>query len=164
MTDIRLVQNKGPLSVSLDWSLKVDGTLDETQELATAVILALGTDSLAAADDTLPGLDDDDRRGWWGDSDAAEIWGGWPIGSRLWLLTRSKITDATVPLVELYVYEALRPFVDRRIASRVVVEAERSTVDRNRIDCIVIVYRGPLPAVELRYQILWNEITGNPSR
>ena len=90
MPDIRLIQDarNPPLkySVSVDWSLLADGTLDDDNALATAVIVALGTDRLADPDDILPDPDSTDRAGWWGDLDAEEIWDGWPIGSRLWLL------------------------------------------------------------------------------
>src|SRR5713226_7191117 len=70
MTDIRLVEINQlvPVVVTFDWLLTPIGGLDDTQALATAVILALGTDALAGADDELPGLPpDDDRRGWWAD-------------------------------------------------------------------------------------------------
>jgi phage gp46-like protein len=94
--DIRLVQNNAfpKYSVTVDWSLLPDGTLDDRQALATAVIVALGTDALASEDDILPDPDSTDRAGWWGDMDADVIWNGWPIGSKLWLLRRSKITPA----------------------------------------------------------------------
>src|ERR1700750_875151 len=93
MPDIRIVQNTAlpKYSVTCDWSLLADGTLDDTQALATAIIVALGTDRLAETDDVLPDPDSTDRRGWWGDYQAQEIWDGWPIGSRLWLLQRAKI-------------------------------------------------------------------------
>ena len=49
MPDIRLIQDaKNPplkYSVSVDWSLLNDGTLDDDNALATAVIVALGTDA-----------------------------------------------------------------------------------------------------------------------
>src|SRR4051812_38311807 len=92
--DIRLVQNTlfpGQGVVQIDWNLLGDGTLDSTQALATAIIVALGTDGLADTSDLLPDPDSTDRRGWWGDYQAQEIWDGWPIGSRLWLLQRDKI-------------------------------------------------------------------------
>ena len=95
-----------------------DGTLDDTQALATAVIVALGTDRLAAPDDILPDPDCTDRAGWWGDMDAEELFNGWPIGTRLWLLKRAKIVGpedpegATVARVEQYISEAIQPFVD----------------------------------------------------
>lgn len=160
MTDIRIIQVKTPFELTLDWLKTPFGMLDETQELATAVIVALGTDRLADADDTLPDLDSTDRRGWWGDIDAEVIWGGWTIGTRCWLLTRSKIVGAesvegaTVARAELYVREAIRPFITNRVASRYLVSAERTA--RDRIDVSVIIYRGPLPAIELRYQLFWD--------
>src|ERR1700750_2247663 len=91
--DIRLVQqNQFPTrqEVTCDWLLLADGTLDDTQALATAIIVALGTDALADKDDILPDPDSTDRCGWWGNLDADLIWGGWDIGSKLWLLRRSK--------------------------------------------------------------------------
>ena len=76
--------------VQIDWNLLGDGTLDATQELATAIIVALGTDRLAEPGDQFPDPDSSDRRGWWGDYQAEAIWDGWPIGCRLWLLTARK--------------------------------------------------------------------------
>jgi phage gp46-like protein len=165
MPDIRLVQTSAAFpaySIPIDWSLLSDGTLDDTQALASAVIVALGTDALASPDDILPDPDSTDRAGWWGDLDAAELFNGWPIGTRLWLLKRSKIVGpedpegATVARVEEYISEALQPFVDMRIATGFDVEAQRVGVER--IDALVIIYRGPKTPVELLFQVLWDEI------
>jgi phage gp46-like protein len=170
LPDIRLVQNTlfpGAGHVVIDWLLLDDGTLDETQALATAVIVALGTDALASPTDILPDPDSTDRRGWWGDLDATEIWDGWDIGCKLWLLQRDKIVGsdalqgATVMRVENYIREAIRPFIQRRIGSQMFVRAER--VGREQINAIVRLYRGPLLEIELRYQILWNDIEANSS-
>jgi phage gp46-like protein len=140
-----------------------DGTLDETQALQTAVIVALGTDRLADVADALPDPDSTDRRGWWGDMDAALIWpGAWPIGCRLWLLQREKITGvdaqqgSTLTRIKFYIQEALQPFITLRIASGMLVEVMRT--DTQRIDVLVRLYRGPKTAIELRYQILWQGI------
>jgi phage gp46-like protein len=164
MPDIRLVQDpRWPrYSVSVDWSLLSDGTLDDTQALASAVIVALGTDRLAQPLDILPDPDSTDRAGWWGDMDAEELFDGWPIGSRLWLLTRTKIVGpespegSTVGRIEFYIAEALQPFVDLRIVSGFDVRAVR--VGTERIDAYVVLYRGPKTPVELRFQVLWDEI------
>jgi phage gp46-like protein len=165
VSDIRLVQNAEfpyQTDVSVDWLLLSDGTLDETQALASAVIVALGTDRLAAPQDVLPDPDSTDRRGWWGDMDAEEIWGGWPIGSRLWTLQRDKITGSgalrgsTLVRVEYYIREALQPFIDLRICSRIEIKAMR--VGKERIQALIRIYRGPKTAIELRYQMLWADI------
>lgn len=164
MTDARLLQRFDfPNAINIDLVLLGNGTLDTSEELATAVIVALGTDRLALQSDILPDPDSTDRAGWWGDLDADVIWGGWPIGCRLWLLKRSKIVGpearggATVALVEQYIREALQPFVDLRIASAMDVHAVR--VGLQRIDALVRLYRGPEVAVDLRYQVLWDELT-----
>ncbi len=162
MTDIRIVQVATDELVTLDWLMTPVGELDTTQELATAVTVALGTDRLALVADDLPDPNDVDRRGWWGDLDAETIHDGWPIGTRLWLMARDKITGpaarsgSTIAKAEEFVREALQPFVDRRIATSIAVTAERTDV--GRIDVEAIIYRGSLPAVALRYADLWNEI------
>jgi phage gp46-like protein len=162
--DVRLVQTDDPanFSYAIDFALLGNGTLDTADALATAVMVALGTDRLANPSDTLPDPDSTDRRGWWGDLDAETIWGGWPIGCRLWLLKREKITGpqarqgATVARVEMYIREALQPFIDLKIASSMYVQAW--IVNPERIDALVQLYRGPQLAVDLRYQVLWNEM------
>jgi phage gp46-like protein len=169
MPDIRLVQNSAAFpaySIPIDWSLLSDGTLDDSQTLASAVIVALGTDKLAAPDDILPDPDSTDRAGWWGDMDAEELFNGWPIGTKLWLLKRSKIVGpedpggATVVRVEDYISESIQPFVNLRIISSFDVQATR--VGLQRIDAYVVLYRGPKTPVELRFQVLWDEIEGAP--
>jgi phage gp46-like protein len=148
--------------VTVDWNLLANGTLDDTQALATAIIVALGTNKLADPSDILPDPNSTDRMGWWGDLDAEEIWDGWPIGSRLWLLKRSKITDqsaaqgSTVAWVETYITEAIQPFIQRRIGSRFTVDASRVGIEQ--IDAVVRVYRGPALEIDLQFQVLWNEI------
>ena len=135
--DRLLNRTSGPIRRADRLALLDDGTLDERKALATAVIVALGTDALAERTDILPDPDRTDRAGWWGDLDASEIWGGWPIGSRLWLLKRDKIEDhgaargATVTRVDRYIREALQPLVDRRIASTFDVKASRVGRERS---------------------------------
>jgi phage gp46-like protein len=165
--DIRLVQNNvfPNYSVTVDWSLQPDGTLDDRQALATAIIVALGTNALAGDTDVLPDPDSTDRQGWWGDLDAQLIWNGWPIGSKLWLLRRSKITPAaarqgsTMAMVENYIKAAIQPFVDRKICSGFDVWTTR--VSSQRIDALLSIYRGPLPDIELQYAVLWDAMGDN---
>src|ERR1700676_756555 len=95
MPDVRLIVVETPDVVTFDWLQKPTGEIDETEQFASAVLVALNTDALADPSEVLPDPRDDNRRGWWGDLDAEKIWGGWPIGSRLWLLTRAKILDNT---------------------------------------------------------------------
>jgi phage gp46-like protein len=166
MGDIRTVRtnNFPAIAVQLDWLLLPSGQLDNSFSLATAVTIALCTDGLAAVSDVLPDPTSHDRRGWWGDVDAKEIWDGWPIGSRLWLLTRTKIKDsvalggATVANVIVYLKECIAPFVTAGIISDFTADAMRNPYDRNRIDAEVVLLRERSPAVALNYQILWTEM------
>ena len=173
MPDVRLVQNSAAFpaySIPIDWLLLSDGTLDDTQALCTAVVVALGTDALAGPEDILPNPDSNDRAGWWGDMDAEELFNGWPIGTKLWLLRRAKIVGpedpegATVARVEEYISASIQPFVDMRVATSFDVSAARTGV--NQIDALVTIYRGPKTPVELLFQVLWDEIfpTNNSTR
>jgi phage gp46-like protein len=162
--DIYLKQNAvyPRYSVTLDWNLLQDGTLDDRYALATAVCIALGTNALADVSEPLPDPDSTDRQGWWGDLDAQEIWGAWPIGSKLWLLRRSKIEGpnaqrgATIALVNNYIRACLQPFVDNRICSTFEVVSVRK--DQQTIESSIRIYRGPEPAIELQFESLWEGV------
>lgn len=78
--------------------------LETDHGLDSAVIVSLFTDARARPDDRLPGPPED-RRGWWGDALAGPEDG--PIGSRLWLLSREKITAETIARARAYITEAL---------------------------------------------------------
>ena len=162
MTDVRIVSVASLRETVADWLLKSDGALDESEELANLAKVALMTDRLADIDETLPDLDSDDRRGWWGDYEAESIWQGWKIGTKNWLLLRAKISDRfsregdTVIRAEQYTREALQPLIDRRICSYIDVRARR--IDRSRIDVNVTIYRGPKIEIELQFQGLWQDV------
>jgi phage gp46-like protein len=162
MTDIRLVEVVSLEAMAMDMLLLPTGQLDTTEELATAIRVALGTNALANAEDGLPDPDSTDRQGWWGDYQAQEIWGGWPIGSRHWLLRRAKMTDTasaegpTVQRARDYTVEALQPFVEQRVFTSFEVISIRPMVDRVYVN--VRIFRGPKENIELRFQMLWEQM------
>jgi phage gp46-like protein len=163
MPDLRLFDIVTPFAVTFDLLQRRDNLIDETEALASAVIVALGTNKRANADDILPnGAEDTDRRGWWADENADLVWNGWPIGSRLWLLDRHKITGfearqgSTIARVDSYIREALQPFITQRIISRFDLTVTRTALQT--IVATIVLYRGPLPAIQLQFQNLWNEI------
>ena len=96
-----------------------DGDLVTDEGLESAIVLSLFIDRKAEADDV---TDDDDKRGWWadgidGDDDL--------IGSRLWLLERSK-TESSIPSsAELYAEEALEWMLEDGVAKSVTASARR---------------------------------------
>jgi hypothetical protein len=55
----------------------------------------------------------------------------------------------------------LQPLIDIKMASRIDVSAVRVT--RERVDVTVVIYRGPLRAVELVFQDLWAALFAEPS-
>ena len=169
MPDIRLKERTvppitPPTAVSIDWVRTGGSGIDESQALATAVMVALGTDGLAAASDPLPDKwFDNNRRGWWGDLDAAAIWSGWPIGARLWTMMRDKITYAgsrygsTAGKAQLFCNLCLQPFVDASIISSFTAVA--TVVDpQKQINVNITLFRRVGPAVQLSYSFLWDAI------
>ena len=169
MPSIRLVASTGlDTDVSIACLFTPVLGSDEDVALARAVMVALNTDGLADADATLPGLNDDNRRGWWGDLDTAEIWGGWPIGSQLWLMSRDKITDqnakqgSTLEKANRFINAALQPFVDLGFCSSfdVSLAVLSGPNGPSGIGGTITIYRGPKSAIALAYQDLWTTYGG----
>ncbi len=110
MSDISTVW-AGPLQASGDWQL-AGADLLSGNDLQTAVLISLFSDRVAQPDDVIPD-GTTDPRGWWAD-DAAH-----PIGSRLWLLARSKQTSETLAAAQDYIVEALQWLIDDGVAAAV---------------------------------------------
>jgi phage gp46-like protein len=161
MSDLRIKEYRSLEGVTMDYLMLDSGILDEREELATAVRVALGTDALSGEEEILPDPDSTDRKGWWGDLDADIIWGGWPIGCKNWLLTRAKITDtpsvegSTIERARRYTRDALQPFIDKKVCTRIDVNAVKTELQRIEVNATI--YRGPFFEVDLRYQLLWQE-------
>ena len=87
--------------------------------LHRALMISLFTWRRANADDV---VDDGERMGWWGDT-----LNGDKIGSRLWLLGREKLTNATVKRAKTYAVEATK-WMTKRAVDAVNVQAVRTGV------------------------------------
>jgi phage gp46-like protein len=99
-----------------------DGGNIQTEDLLNSVVMtSLFTRRRALPTDVLPDPADT-REGWWADP-YADVEGDL-IGSRLWLLRRSKATQAVVNQAETYAKEALQWLVDDGVAETVTVEVE----------------------------------------
>jgi phage gp46-like protein len=163
MADFRLVPVVGFEFIIMDWiQSSQTGLIDETNDLKSAVAVALCSDALADLSEVLPDPNDTDRRGWWADLDADLIWGGWPLGSKLWLLTRAKMLDAmsregaTTARVQAYIAAAMQPFVDNGICSSYAIDVE--TPMPWQIVATVTLYRGPKTAIQMQFQSIWDEL------
>lgn len=101
-----------------------NGDLIYDQGLQTAVYISLFTDRRADDDDILPDSQSTDKRGWWGDLASPDVEGD-QIGSRLWLLERSKTTADVLVRAKEYVEECLEWLIEDGIASDIDVAVER---------------------------------------
>lgn len=90
-----------------------------SNDLQTAMLISLFTDREAAVDDVPPD-GSTDPRGWWGDDggDAPRI------GSRLWLLDRSKRMPEVLARAKSYAAEALQWMVDDGVVASFDITAD----------------------------------------
>ena len=137
-----------PLTILIDGQTAALG-LDSTEPLVRAVLISLFTWRRANADDELPA---EARQGWWGDSFPVEP--NDRIGSRLWLLARSKLTEDTARRAREYAEEALQWLVDDGVVARVEVEAERQGLDRLALACRIFKTDGRV-AADVRFTNAW---------
>jgi len=100
-----------------------NGDLVRELGLETAVLMSIYTDRRASSDDILPDDRYDDRRGWWGDQ--ITDYDGDQIGSRLWLLERSKTTEDNINSAKFYLEECLQWMLDDEVAQDIEIEVER---------------------------------------
>lgn len=146
-----------PLTVTIDGQRNSLGLLqdidnDMADPLVRAVIISLFTWRRANNDDTLPNAQGF-RMGWWGDS--YPVVPNDRIGSRLWLLARAKLTDATVQQAKDYAKEALQWLIDDKIAARINVSSQRQGLSTLALGCAIYNADDKAQAV-IRFQNLWS--------
>lgn len=116
--------------------------------IRTAVLLSVFLDRRAEEGDVLP-EGQTDRRGWWADEFNPDR-----IGSRLWLLERSKETPDVLARAVQYTREALQWLVDDLVAERVDVVAEYLRPQRG-VALAISIYRPALDPVRFRLNRTW---------
>ena len=146
-----------PLTLTLDGQTSSLGLLqdidnDKSDPLVRAVIISLFTWRRAHDDDVLPNAGMS-RMGWWGDSFPPVA--NDRVGSRLWLLARSKLTDSTAQQAQDYAEEALQWLIDDGVAARVDVSATRRGISTLALTCTVVNRSGAVMA-RLQFANLWN--------
>lgn len=129
-----------------DWTISA-GALTSDDDLASAVLISLFTDRQANADDVIPD-GSGDRRGWWGDQDQDV-----PIGSRLWLLDRSRLTQDVANTAQVHISEALKWLIDDGVAAGIAVAARIS--GQSQLDTIITITRNDGAKVPLKYSWVW---------
>lgn len=108
--------------------------LDESME--TLVLLSLFTHVEATeAEIAAAGLDR--QEGWWADATAIRDPGTPRLGSKLWLLSRGKLSLDKMRLAEQYARESLSWLIDQGIAATVTVTATRPRPDVLGLDVTI---------------------------
>ncbi len=115
-------------SLSADLSI-VANDIETDEGLETAILISLFTDRRAEPSDILP-TGSIDRRGWWADEFNESP--GDRIGSRLWLLERSKAEQSVVDRAQEYGREALQWLLNDKVVESLLTVAA-FTVKRDGI-------------------------------
>jgi phage gp46-like protein len=151
LSDIRTTWD--PWALHGDW-LFIPPDLVTGRDLESAATISLFTDRLALPDDKLPDPNDGDRRGWWADWEAD----GGPIGSRIWLLSREKETEAVRQRAEDYCREALQWMLDDDVADAVEVIAAWNVQAPGRLDVDVVISRDRNVLLKRNYSWAWGQL------
>ena len=129
-----------------DWVL-VGANLQTGNDVETAVLISLFTDRLANPDDTIPD-GTNDPRGWVGDLGQNVL-----IGSRLWLLGRSKLTPKVAATAQSMAAEALQWMIDDSVVARFDIITE--IVLPNQLDMQVVAYKQDGTKIAMDFTNAW---------
>ncbi len=132
-----------------DWQIAGSDLLSG-DDLQTAVLISAFTDRLANADDVIPD-GTPNRRGWCLDDPAT------PIGSRLWLLTRSVLSQQVAALAQAYLLEALEWLITDGVAAD--IEVYTQIVLSNQLDIVVQIFKSSGNTVAMQFNWAWSEIS-----
>ncbi len=116
----------------------------------TSVLISLLTDARAGVEDVLP-HGGDDLRGWWADEFLES-----PFPSKLWLLSRSKMTPQVLADGKQYAEQALEWMIEDGIAESVEVLTARGE-NVNQMNFTITIYRSTGTTVFFKWFINWEE-------
>jgi len=119
--------------------------------LYRAVLISLFTWRRAEPDD-YPELDN----GWWGDS--FPTFQNDRIGSRLYLLSREKLTNKTPLKAREYIRQALQWLVDDGVAVSIEVSVTRSGIET--LQASVVINQREGNRLALTFDDLWSDLNG----
>jgi phage gp46-like protein len=129
-----------------DWVL-VGTNLQTGNDVETAVLISLFTDRLASPDDQIPD-GTNDPRGWVGDLGQSVL-----IGSRLWLLSRSKLTPQVAATVQSMAAEALQWMIDDSVVASFDISTE--IVLPKQLSLRVIAYKQDGTKIAMDFTNAW---------
>lgn len=133
------------------------GGLKANAALHTAIGLALWTWKRAEPYEMPP--DTNNPMGWWGDKiDLDTDNGEAELGSKLWLLQRSTLSDATARKAEAYCYEALQPIVNQGAVAQLIVTASYDTVRGFMFIDVQAFSEAGDRVYDQKFSLLWSQI------
>jgi len=115
------------------------------------VLVSVFTDRVANPDDPIPD-GTGDPRGWWGDIGEDK-----PIGSRLWLLDRSKQTQEVLNNARDYINEALQWLVDDGVVASIDVQTQ--WVRDTFLGAQITLYQPDGSQISLTYAWAWQQLS-----
>lgn len=129
-----------------------NGDLAIDRGLETAVYISLFSWARAKAVDDVP--EGTSKFGWWGDQVSDDM--RHRTGSRLWLMPRRKLTQATINNAVQHTKECLNWMLSDGVVSSVDIIPE--TKPTGEMDIIIRFYRYGEQVLELRYNKLWEQM------
>jgi phage gp46-like protein len=133
--------------------------LATNQDLVTAVTISLFTNRRADASDILPVPNSIDRGGWWGSTYLqTDPLAGFPLGSRLWLLSRSISNTQLLITAQGYCQEALAWIKNRGIARTITVTTSFLNGDQSKLKIAIEIIKPNGQAVNWSYNWAWNQV------
>lgn len=144
MSDIKLVIKDRCFELNLK-----NGDLEADDGLETAVAISLFTDKRVTTEEVPAG--ETSKRGWFGDL-FPEVDQD-KIGSKLWLLQRSKRTTETLRKFEDYCREALQWLIEDGVSGSINVEASYDT--NGHLSCLIDISK-PKGRTS-RFSLLWDK-------
>jgi len=128
-----------------------NGDLERESGLVTSVIISLFTDRRAEEDDN---YENGDRRGWWADN-ISEVEGD-QIGSKLYLLDRSKATQENIVKLQQYSFEALEWMLEDGVAEKIETEAYSFGPESNkRVALKVNIHKSDGNNIAIKFEDVW---------
>ncbi len=144
MSDITTIWNNA--NSRGDWTL-IGPDLQNGFDLQTALLISLFSDRLAHDSDAIPD-GTTNRRGWWGDEGET-----YPIGSRLWLIDRSKLDQDVANAARGYIIEALQWFIDDGVVAAFDIATE--IIFPNQLIATIQAYRSRAAQIAKNYDWAW---------
>jgi phage gp46-like protein len=122
--------------------------------LETAILVSLFTFQRADSEDNLPNENvDNTYQGWWADEPSLQIVNPIHIGSKLWLLGRTKFTQNITAFAEEFCEDALNWLITDGVASAVNVTATRAA--SQTLDLTIEIYK-PVGTTPLTFRYFYN--------